>query len=146
MNRGKLAFIVLIAAAALTFTSCEALLKALMGGVTIEEQINAFETTLNSADRGGIRSHFHPDMTGYDQIADDAVFDTGPLSYANAGFLIGEPNPIIADVATCTYSDGNGATGEIVFYMEQYELDYMIMKIELTVASVTYVLERFTSE
>ena len=147
MRIGRIALLFMVVVAAIGLTSCQELLDMLLGGgIEISDQIAAFETTLNSADRADIRTHFHPGMTGYQQLADAAVFDTGPLSYANADFDFGTPDVNASNIATCTYSDGNGATGTIVFTMVLDGSDYKINKIVLTVQAVPYVLERFSSK
>ena len=145
MMKRRLILLALAAVTVMTFTSCEDLLNALFGGTTIDEQITSFQSTLNSADRTNIREHFHPLMAGYQQIADDEVFNTGPLRYANANFTISVTN-IVNEVATCTYTDANGTDGTIVFTMVKDGSDYKINKIDLTVLGLTYTLERFAGK
>ena len=148
MKIGKIALLIMVAGVSIGLTSCQALLDMFLSGSGIEiaDQITSFEATLNGADRADIRTHFHPDMTGYQQLADDAVFDTGPLSYANADFDFGTPTVDSNNVATCTYLDGNGATGTIVFTTLLDGADYKIKKIVLTIQTTEYVLERFSSK
>ena len=116
-------------------TSCEFLMDMLgftsQEGVTAEERINLFESALNSADRSNLRNHFHPDMLNYDQVADDVVIATGPLSYANAPFIIGAPS-IVGDVATSSFENFWGATGTVVFTLLLDGLDYKIRRLVLT--------------
>lgn len=114
-----------------TVTSCEDLLRSLFG-ISIEDQINAFEATLNTADRTGILDHIHPDMKNRDQLNDPLVIDESPLGYANHDFEFGEPVVSDVNVATCSYLDGNGATGTIEFTMALDGYDWKILKLYLT--------------
>ena len=148
MKLKRIGFLVCVVALAFTLSSCEELLKMLLAdsGITIEEQIDGFEVTLNGVDRTDLLTHFHPvEMVSYQQLADDEVFDIGPLSYANAAFEIGVPTVDAYDVATCDYLDANGATGTIVFTMALDGSDYKIKKFVLTINTVSYVIERFQS-
>jgi hypothetical protein len=136
--------IILLAVAtilAFTITSCAALLSSLFG-VSIEDQIVAFEDTLNTPDRTDILDHIHPEMLNRDQLNDPAVIDVSPLGYANQPFTFGTPNVGDNDVAVCSYLDGNGATGTIEFAMALDGYDYKILKLTLTVNADVFELKR----
>ncbi len=146
MKFGRIALLILVGVSVIGLTSCEALLNMLFGGgIEIADQIESFETTLNRANRADILTHFHPDMTGYQQLADPEVIDAGPLSYAHADFEFGTPVVDGNDIANCTFLNGDGAAGTIVFTMVLDGSDYKINKIVLTISKVEYVLERFGS-
>lgn len=151
MTLKKIALILMAIGILFGLTSCEDLLQGLLGGgVTIQEQITAFQGSLNAAARDAevLRSHLHPDMLNYQQLADLQVWEDGSLSSAYADFTFGAATVGANDVATCTYSAGNG-TGTIEFSMRLDGSDYKILRIELTIDGVAgdpYVLERFDSK
>lgn len=124
------ATILFVSVALLVFavTSCEELL----GGVSIEERISAFEATLNTADRADILDHIHPDMKNRDQLNDETIIDVSPLGYANHDFDFGAPVVSDDDVASCSYTDGNDVAGQIVFVMALDGYDYKILQLTLT--------------
>jgi hypothetical protein len=131
MNSKKIFFVVAAALLTFTLTSCEDLLSSLFG-VSIEDRIIAFENTLNTAERTDILDHIHPDMKNRDQLNDETVIDVSPLGYANHDFDIGAPVVNDANVATCSYTDGNDTVGTIVFAMDSDGYDYKILKLTLT--------------
>lgn len=131
MKFKKIIFAAVAALFAFTVTSCDELLSSLFG-VSIEERITAFETTLNTPDRPNILDHIHPDMQNRNQLNDKTAIDVSPLGYANHDFEIGAPVVDDANVATCSYVDGNGATGTIVFTMALDGYDYKILNLTLT--------------
>lgn len=116
-------------------SSCDDLLSSLFG-VSIEERIAAFETTLNTAERTDILDHIHPDMKNRKQLNEPLVIDDSPIAYANHDFEIGAPTIDDQNVATCSYLDGNGAEGEIVFEMALDGYDYKIKRLTLTLDNV----------
>ena len=130
--------IILAAVAALTVlavTSCDELLSSLFG-VSIEERITAFEATLNTTERTDILDHIHPDMKNRKQLNDPDIILGSSLDYFNHVFEIGVPSVDDADVATCSYLDGNGATGTIEFAMALDGYDYKILRLTLTLDNV----------
>lgn len=141
MNKRFVFYFISIVAMTAVFASCSLLEMFL--GTSVEDQINDFEDTLNSTGRSGIRDHFHSDMEDYNAIADNTIFSTGPLSYDNANFTIGEPT-ISGDVATCSFKNGFDATGTITFTMRKDGLDNKILKLTLEIdgSNVTYTLKQ----
>lgn len=141
MNCKKIILPLVAAALVLTFTSCEELLRSLFG-VSIEERIVAFEKTLNTADRADILDHIHPDMKNRDQLKDPEVIDKSPLGSSNAEFDFGDPVVNDANVATCRFLNGHGATGTIEFTMALDGYDWKILKLYLTVGDNAFELKR----
>ena len=142
MHRKRIVFYVAAIALTLSLASCQALID-LIGDlmnkeVTIAERISLFQDMLNEMDRSAeaIQPHFHVTNTvDYDSIADPEVFESGPLSYANAPFTFTLPDPIEGTVITCTFENGSYATGQIVFTMELRDAesaDYRIKRFDLT--------------
>ena len=124
--------------------SCDLLMSlfdvGLETGTTIVERIEAFETDLNEEDRSYIAAtHFHPDMQNIDQLAQSDTLTTGPLSYANSPYTLGEPVVVTTGTterATVSFENFYGATGTIVFVMELDGTDYKIRRLTLTLDNV----------
>lgn len=57
-------------------------------GVSVEKRIQALEDMLNQDDRTDLYLLFHPDTESRDQIKDEEVFATGPLSAQYQPFTI----------------------------------------------------------
>ncbi len=131
MKYKKIIFVAVAALLVFSVTSCEELLSSLFG-VSIEERITGFEATLNTADRTDILNHFHPLMENRNQLNDPAVIDDSPLRYANHDFSFGTPDIDDSNIATCSFLNGQGATGTIVFTMDLDGYDYKILKLTLT--------------
>ena len=107
--------------------------------VSIEERINLFEKDLN--DGKDLQGHFHPELLDYENIADEEVFKSGPLSTTNAPFNISEP-VITGDVASCTFYN-TASDGMMEFTMKLDGYDYKILKLMVTVGTnPPYVIER----
>ena len=73
-------------------------------------------------------------MRNREQLNDETVIDVSPLGYSNHDFKFGPP-AISDDMATCTYLDGNDATGDIVFTMALDGYDYKILTLKITLDS-----------
>jgi hypothetical protein len=143
MKYARMILIVLPFFAVLALTSCEELLSSLFG-TSIEDRIIAFEKTLNTAERTDILDHIHPDMKNRDQLKKPEVIEGSPIDYANHDFEFGSPS-VDDKIATCSYLDGNGATGEIVFVMALDGYDYKILELKITVLDTTIEFKRLLS-
>ena len=141
MKYGKIALLITAALFTLTLTSCQMLMDLLFGDtvtVTIAERIAAFEESLNVQDQPNILDHIHPDMRNSDQLKDPLVIGVSPLDYSNHDFIIGEPDiNQETNVATCTFENGNGATGVIEFAMKLDDTEYKILRFTLTITGAS---------
>ena len=100
--------------------------------VTIVQRLTSFENILNTDDRSTLYTLFHEDTAGRQNVADDDVFDVGPLSYAYEPFDIVIPDPLPAEDAEgkvtvdTTFTNDNftaGSPGSITFVMQEQEAD-----------------------
>ncbi len=130
MKYRKITLAVVTVALIFGLTSCQQLLVSLFG-TTIEEQISAFQATLNTDDRSDILDHIHPDMANYQQLADPQTFIDSPLYYGYQPFTFGPPTVDKNNVAVCSFLN-DVATGTITFTMALDGYDYKILKLNIT--------------
>jgi hypothetical protein len=97
--------------------------------VTIAQRITLFKDDLNGGDQSVLYLHFHDDTLSKQSLADEAVFDTGPLSgaYAPYTFVIPEPLPAAGADGTVTvdttFSSAAVTDAPISFVMKEGETD-----------------------
>jgi hypothetical protein len=109
-------------------------------GVSIDERIQALEDALNEDDRSDLYLHFHPETESRDQIKDEVVFATGPLSaqYQPFTITVEETRTLMAgqkDV-TARLKNDNTALGEsydLGLLMETSGTDWYIKTLTLVV-------------
>jgi hypothetical protein len=131
---------VTIVAAALTLLAVGCDQWPLATGVTVDERIQALEDALNQDDRSDLYLLFHPDTQSRDQIKDQEVFDTGPLSaqYQTFTITVEEIRTLTASQkdVTAKLKNANTALGEsydLGLLMETYGENWYIKTLTLVV-------------
>ena len=117
--------------------------------VSISERIGLFEDGLNGGDSSTLYLHFHDDTLSRQSLADEEVFDFGPLSAAYAPFEIVVPDPIPAAekdgtvVIDTTFSNNTVPDGSMSFVMKEGETDvWYIYWLTLDVDGTTYEIRK----
>ena len=110
--------------------------------MSVGERIQALEDALNTDDRSDLYLLFHPDTQSRDQIKDEEVFATGPLSadYQTFTITVEETRTLTTSQkdVTARLENANTALGEsydLGLVMQTYGEDWYIKTLTLVVDS-----------